>query len=267
MDSTLEDVPPRLRPTLRMLLKKCLDDGRIRSVWLEGSLAQGSADDWSDIDLHLAVIQPENFAAIEWLDSKVHLVLADAIPGLSGSFICLTSDWIQIDLNVHSSESDFMSGDSRRALLARDAPIQDIASTHSPRGQAFFPAQDIQIFLYFLGKTIASVHRGDLIALSQATSMMRDRLLVNLLLAENGIQTGTINKRIGQHLNDEQMQCLQGVPAFGLSELSIREAQQKPAGDYLARARKLAEKCGATWPLELEEATKHLWHRELRMAW
>ncbi len=85
-----------------MLLKKCLDDGRIRSVWLEGSLAQGSADDWSDIDLHLAVIQPENFAAIEWLDSKVHLVLADAIPGLSGSFICLTSDWIQIDLNVHS---------------------------------------------------------------------------------------------------------------------------------------------------------------------
>lgn len=28
MDATLEDVPPRLRPTLRMLLTKCIDDER-----------------------------------------------------------------------------------------------------------------------------------------------------------------------------------------------------------------------------------------------
>lgn len=45
--------------------------------------------------------------------------------------------------------------------------------------------------------------------------MMRDRLLVNLLLAENGIRSETINKRIDQ----------------------------------------------------LEQATKHLLHRELQMAW
>lgn len=267
MDSTLEDVPRRLRPTLQMLLKKCLDDERIRSVWLEGSLARGSADDWSDIDLHLAVGEPENFAAIDWLDAQVHLVLADAIPGLPGSFICLTSAWIQIDVNVHSSESHLPSGDSRRVLFVRDAPVPDIPCATSPREQAFFPAQDVQIFLYFLGKTIASVHRGDLIALSQATAMMRDRLLVNLLLAENGIQSGTINKRIGDQLSDEQMQCLQGVPPFGLGELSLRDAQQNLAAAYLGRARKLAEKCGAAWPVELEEATKDLWHRELQMAW
>lgn len=98
-----------------------------------------------------------------------------------------------------------------------------------------FPPRTSRIFLYFLGKTVASVHRRDLIAPSQATAMMRDRLLVNLLLAENGIRTETVNKRIGQHLSEEQMQCLQGVPAFGLSELSIREAQQSMATAYLHR--------------------------------
>ncbi|MBT8162558.1 MULTISPECIES: aminoglycoside 6-adenylyltransferase [Arthrobacter] len=267
MDSTLEDVPRRLKPTVEMLFKNCFNDQRIRSAWLEGSLAQGSADDWSDIDLHLVVRETENFAAIDWLESQVHLVLADAIPGLPSSFICLTSSWIHIDVNVHSSETQLTSGESRRVLLARDALIQDIISAPSPRGQAFFPAQDVQIFLYFLGKTIASVHRGDLIALSQTTAMMRDRLLVNLLLAENGIQSGTLNKRIGQHLSDEQVHCLQEIPVFGFSELSIRDAQQKLAAVYLARARKLAEECGAAWPIELEQATKNLWHRELMMSW
>lgn len=267
MDSTLEDVPPRLRPTLNMLLAQCRYDERIRAVWLEGSLARGLADDWSDIDLHLAVREPENFAAIEWLDSQVHLVLSDAIPGLTGAYICLTSNLIHIDLNVHSSENELPSDGTRRALLDRDAPIQDRPNAEGTTRQPFFPAQDVQIFLYFLGKTVASVHRGDLIALSQTTAMMRDRLLVNLLLAENGIRSGTVIKRIGRHLSDDQMQCLQAIPAFGFSKLSIREAQQSIATAYLGRARKLAEECAAAWPLELEHATKELLHRELQMAW
>jgi predicted nucleotidyltransferase len=267
MDAVIEDVPPRLRPTLGMLLRKCADDGRIRTVWLEGSLAEGSADDWSDIDLHIAVREPEGFGAIEWLDSQVHLVLSDAIPGLTGAFICLTSDWIHIDVNVHASVSDRSPDGTHRVLLDRDGFMEDSPNDQRRPGQPFFPTQDVQIFLYFLGKTVASVHRGDLIALSRATAMMRDRLLVNLLLAENGVPNESVSKRIGQHLSDEQTYCLQGIPAFGLSEISLREAQQSIAAVYLGRARKLAEKCAATWPLELEQATKRLLRDELQMSW
>lgn len=267
MDAVIEDVPPRLRPTLGMLLKKCADDDRIRTAWLEGSLAEGSADDWSDIDLHLAVREPEGFDAIEWLDSQVHLVLSDAIPGLTGAFICLTSDWIHIDVNVHASASDRASDGARRVLLDRGGLMEDSPNDQRRPGQPFFPRQDVQIFLYFLGKTVASVHRGDLIALSRATAMMRDRLLVNLLLAENGVPNESISKRIGQHLSDDQIQCLQSVPAFGLSEIGLREAQQSIAAVYLGRARKLAENCAATWPLELEQATRRLLRDELQMSW
>ncbi|TFD88142.1 hypothetical protein E3T61_13680 [Cryobacterium lactosi] len=187
MDPTLEDMPARLRPTLQMLLNTSAEDERIRAVWLEGSLARGLADDWSDLDLHLAVREPESFAATDWLESQVHLVLADAIPGLTGSFICVTSGWIHIDLNVHPPDGEFAPEDTRRVLFDRDALIRNSMTTASPSGLPFFPAQDVQIFLYVLGQSVASVRRGDLIAHSQATAMMRDRLLVNLLLAENGV--------------------------------------------------------------------------------
>lgn len=267
MEASLDYVPPRLSSTLYTLLTKCRNDERVRSVWIEGSLARGSADDWSDIDLHLAVKEPENFDAIEWLESEIHLVLADAIPGLADAFICLTSDWIHIDLNVHSLDVKLQDEGASRVLLDRDGLIRARPEARRPPDQPFFPAQDVQIFLYFLGTTVASVHRGDVIALSRTTAMMRDRLLVNLLLAENGIQSEIIIKRAGWHLNEEQMQCLGCIPAFSLSEPSIREAQQTLAVVYLSRARKLAVECEADWPTELEQATKQLLHRELQMVW
>ncbi|WP_121678470.1 aminoglycoside 6-adenylyltransferase [Cryobacterium sp. LW097] len=267
MDSTLADVPARLRPTLRMLLTRTADDERIRSVWLEGSLARGLADDWSDLDLHLAVADPASFAATDWLESQVHLVLSDAIPGVTGVFICVTSDWIHIDLNVHSSQSEFPPGETRCVLLDRDNQVQRAELAPSSPSQPFFPAQDVQIFLYFLGQSVASVRRGDLIAQSQATSMLRDRVLINLLLAENGIRSDMVSKRIGGHLSVEQMRCLTSIPAFGLSELSLRNAQRCIASAYLGRARKLSETCEAPWPTELEQATKELLNRELQMIW
>ncbi|ASD24297.1 hypothetical protein B7495_18680 (plasmid) [Cryobacterium sp. LW097] len=120
---------------------------------------------------------------------------------MTGAFICLTSDWIHIDLNVHSSQSEFPLGCNAPRSPDRDNQVQSAELAPSSPGQPFFPAQDVQIFLYFLGQSVASVWRGDLIAQSQATSMLRDRLLINLLLAENGIRSDMISKRIGGHLS------------------------------------------------------------------
>ena len=250
-----------------MLLTRSADDEHIRAVWLEGSLARGLGDDWSDLDLHLAVTDLESFAATDWLESQVHLVLSDSIPGVTGAFICLTSDWIHIDLNVHSSQGELPPGATRRVLIDRDNRIKETTVAPSSLGQPYFPAQDVQIFLYFLGQSVASVRRDDLIAQLQTTAMLRDRLLVNLLLAENGIRSDTISKRIGGHLSVEQMNCLTSIPAIGLSDRSVRKAQQSIATAYLGRARKLSEACQAPWPTELEEATKELLNRELQMAW
>ena len=263
MTQDLEDVPVRLRATLLHIIGACRSDLRFRAVWLQGSLARGLGDDWSDIDLHVAVEDVQDFDAVEWLASLLPLVLADAIPGLPGAFICLTPEWVHIDLNVHALTDELPGRLPRRVLLDRTASVSDVPEAGRPAGRAFFPGQQAQIFLHFMGKAVAAVHRADWIALSDTTVAMRDSLLIPLMLAENGIRADPGEKRIARHLNEEQKDSLQRLPAIGLTERDLREAQQALAVEYLTRARRLADVCGAVWPAELEQAAKQLWLREL----
>ncbi|MBT2549003.1 aminoglycoside 6-adenylyltransferase [Arthrobacter sp. ISL-65] len=260
---TAADVPARLRPALLQLLAACSDDLRVRAAWLEGSFARGEADAWSDIGLHLIVEEPETFGAVEWLGSLMPLVLADAIPGLSAAFICLTRDWVHIDLNLHSVEDELRQETPRQVLVDKDALIPSTSAAEVSSGPPFFPAQQTQIFLYLMGNAVTAFQRGDLIALSQTTVMMRDGLLIPLMLAENGILNETGAKRVARHLTTEQQDCLERLPAIGLTEIGLREAQRTLAVEYLTRARRLADVCHAIWPTELELAATRLWRHEL----
>ncbi|MDQ0616864.1 aminoglycoside 6-adenylyltransferase [Arthrobacter globiformis] len=259
------DVPARLRPALLQLLAACSDDGRVRAAWLEGSFARGEADAWSDIDLHLIVEEPDTFGAVEWLGSLMPLVLADAIPGIARAFICLTPDWVHVDLNLHSLEDELRQGTMRQVLVDKDALVASEYAAGVSSAEPFFPGQQAQIFLYLMGSTVTALHRNDLLALSQTTVMMRDGLLIPLMLAENGIVIGTGAKRIARHLTREQQDCLARLPAIGLTETGLREAQRALAAEYLVRARQLADVCHAAWPAELERAAKRLWRHELEI--
>jgi predicted nucleotidyltransferase len=260
---SVADVPERLRPALLQVLTACSNDCRVRAAWLEGSFARGEADAWSDIDLHLIVEEPETFGAVEWLAALMPLLLADSIPGLPGAFICLTPDWVHIDLNLHSLEEELRQETTRRVLVDKDALIPSTSSPEFSSRRPFFPAQQAQIFLYLMGNAVTALQRGDLIALSQTTVMMRDGLLIPLMLAENGIPNETGAKRVARHLTTEQQDCLERLPAIGLTEIGLREAQRTLALEYLTRARRLAEACTAVWPAELERAAKQLWLHEL----
>jgi hypothetical protein len=98
--------------------------------------------------------------------------------------------------------------------------------------------------------------------------MMRDRLLVNLLLAENGIhnvrrsKAGSASTWALNRCNDGREFLLLGLVSSAFEKRSRAWRSSTQPG-----ARKLAEEGGAAWPLELEQATKDLWHRELQMVW
>lgn len=262
MTKPAETVPARLRPTLAALVSACHADERVRSAWLEGSIAQGVADEWSDIDLHLLVEASEEFDAHGWLSAIVPLVLADSIPGVPGALICLTPDWIHIDLVLHSTAEN-LPDSQREVLLDRDGRVAS-ATANPPRpGQPYFPDQQVRIFLYFMGAAVAAHHRGDLIALLHVTAMMRDRLLVQLMLAENGVDAEAGAKRTTRLLNAEQMDCLRSLPATEVSDASLLQAQKAIVADYLRRAYQLARSCHADWPGQLELAANRLWAREL----
>jgi len=56
---------------LERLMARLRDDERVAAVWLSGSFGRTTADDWSDLDLHVAV-RDESFAA--WLEEREALL-------------------------------------------------------------------------------------------------------------------------------------------------------------------------------------------------
>lgn len=248
------------------LVEACNEHADVRAAWLGGSLARGIGDDWSDIDLHLAVTEPDGFDAVAWLSALVPIVMAEHIPGVPGGFIFVTPDWVHVDVIVHAVEGLDQGELPARVLLDRDGVVRDVRGGPTTPGEPYFPAEQVRLFLYFMGNAVTVLHRAELAALSHGTAAMRDQLLVPLMLAENGIRKDDGAKRLNRYLTDEQLAVLAALPPVGLDEAGLREGQRALATDYLPRARRLATRCDAVWPVDLERAAVELWHRELGIA-
>lgn len=256
-------VPARLGPALDIVSDACRRDPRIDAAWLGGSVARGIADDWSDLDVHLAVADADSFDVPSWVTAALPVVLVDAIPGLQNAFIVVTPDWVHLDIVVHPASEDL--ADHLPCLPLKDTRNRLTPTDGGPDapGEPYFPAQQVQIFLYFMGNAVTVLHRDELIALSQGTAVMRDQYLVPLMLAENGVHKNDGAKRLNRYLTADQRDALAALPAFTVTESALRSAQKAIAGEYLTRARALARRCGAPWPTELEQAVRDLWRREL----
>ncbi len=152
-------VPPRLRPMLDRLWEACEREADVRAAWLGGSLARGIADDWSDIDLHLAVSDPEEFDPIAWLGTLTPLVLADGIPGVPGGFVFLTSDWIHVDIIVHPAAELDQGELPARVVLDRDGLVRDVGGDEITAGEPYYPADQACLFLYFMGNAVTVLVR------------------------------------------------------------------------------------------------------------
>jgi hypothetical protein len=79
-------------------------DDRIVAAWLGGSFAAGTADAFSDIDLHCAITdESADWFAGHWTDIAgqiTPLVLAAPIPGVLGGLV-ITPEWLHVDLVFH----------------------------------------------------------------------------------------------------------------------------------------------------------------------
>jgi predicted nucleotidyltransferase len=163
-------VPARLRDPLTSLATACRDDPAILAAWVGGSLARDTADDWSDIDLHLLVADPEEFGdgIAEWFARTLPVVLTDDIPAVPGGFLFVTPDWVHVDVIVHGTEGFAQDAFPARALLDGDGLVRDIpASAEQMVGDPYIPPGHIQLYLYFMGVTVTVVHRREWLALAQ----------------------------------------------------------------------------------------------------
>jgi predicted nucleotidyltransferase len=259
-------IPARLRESLAALVSACEADPAVVAVWVGGSLARDTADDWSDIDLHLLVTHPEEFGSriAEWFRRSMSAVLADAIPGVPGGFVFVTPDWVHVDVIVHGREDFAQVELPARVLLDPEGLVRAIPpSAEQMVGEPYLPHDQVQLYLYFMGVTVTVIHRQDWVALAQGAAGFRDSLLIPLMLAENGVRKSDGAKRLNRYLTAEQIAALQAIPAIGSDPEQLIEAHTAIAREYLSRGRRLAELLHEPWPAALEQASRDLWRREL----
>lgn len=256
----------RLRGPVAALVVACEAEPSVMAAWVGGSLARDTADDWSDIDLHVLVADPEDFGSgiAGWFARAMPAVLADEIPGVAGGFIFVTPDWIHVDVIAHGNEGFSQDEFPVRVLLDPHGLVRDIpASAEQMVADPYLPLDQVRLYLYFMGVTVTVIRRREWLALAQGAAGFRDSLLIPLMLAENGVRKSDGAKRLNRYLTAEQIAALQAIPPVGSDPDQLIEAHTAVAREYLTRGRRLAETLGEPWPTELERASLDLWRREL----
>ena len=245
-------------------------DQRISAAWLVGSLASEFADEFSDIDFHIAV-REEHLAAfadtgwVEFISGLAPTVLTRRFQSGRGGF-AITADWMHFDLAVHGD------GDRLRVPAAGIRPLFDRSGDLLPKGSAtqsvergepYFPAEVVEWFFYMLGNLAVVVGRDEPVLGTNGAVQLRDTCLVPLMHAEQGVVRTGGNKRLRAFLTEEQRGVLEALPALEPTLASVIASYPATRDVFAVRGRPLAAKTGAHWPLDLEDATRRHLERSI----
>jgi hypothetical protein len=236
-------------------------DPRCRGLYLAGSHATGTEDDWSDLDL-VGVAEQADHAGIagNWrgiLAGIAPLVLYRSQPTPEVILInAITADWDRIDL--------LLEGPARFARRAqgRVRPLHDPDQRHAalsadvpdPPVSAAAVVWLTEEFLRVLGLSHVALGRGDHVVGATGAGLLRDHL-ITLMRREAGVQNeGALH--LARSLPAADLAVLQALPLPAPDRASVIAANIALARAFLPRARAVHARLGLTWPDAFEEATR-----------
>lgn len=238
-------------------------DERVLAIYLIGSYATGTADRFSDVDVHCVVTDDTLGWYVEnWADVLRSFtgptVLTDRIPGIACGGLGITPDWVHVDLVIHPLGSfDRFQYDGVRVLFDRDGtlfPDGDRPPVGGQPGTPYWPQQTVNLFFYFLGNLVTVLGRDEHIVANQGLGLLRDQLIA-LMLAERGVRRTSGAKRLNALLSDEQRATLEAIPVAGTNPGDLFAANQYITRDFIRRGTALAKATGEPWPQPFVEAT------------
>ena len=246
-------------------------DERVRALWLTGSLAEGTGDDESDIDLRAAV-QPGDFASIgawwgELIEDLGPVVWKRRWPSPPDEVItsALTRDYERFDVIFQSAADPRPRAlSASRLLFDKDGVAPALVLPEEPAASQPLAGLDfvVEEFIRMLGMLSIVVHRDDP-AIGMEGQLGCHSLLIALLLMENGVDRNPMGKRrVAPLLSAEQRALLAALPPIAPDVASIAAGRLAYARVFLPRARRLMEANGRAYPEALEEATR----RHLRVS-
>jgi hypothetical protein len=232
-------------------------DGRVVAVFVGGSLATGQVDEESDLDLTVIVDDSGLDSFWEGLGRWFHSVgrpVAVAPGPMPHLLTGLMHDGLRLDVAVVARTA--LASRPRRPMVALHDPDDVLVGLEfaSPR---FEPTPEwlsshVSDFLRFLDQLNVVVVRGEWIAGVDNTWYLISRLLD--LYAHSNRAPRTSPRRVNARLTPAQQMAVESLPPIQANEASVVGVHLAVARLYRTEARALADKLGAEWPTELEEA-------------
>ncbi|HEY1353947.1 MAG TPA: hypothetical protein VGF67_30415 [Ktedonobacteraceae bacterium] len=268
MTATDESQTARLTAFVEQTTVILRRDERIRLLWLTGSLAGGTADAQSDVDLRAAVRETDFVRIEQWwpdlLTRIAPLLWQRRWPGPPDEVLlgAITADYLRFDLVLQSlDDTRPRTLQAVRLLFDPDGQAQRFQLTTPPDHDpyAHLPLL-VEEYIRLLGMLPIVVERND-IPIGMEGQLALHSMLISLLLLERGIDRMSMGKRhVAAFLTREQQALLSQVPALAPTLDSLIQGRVAYGRLFLPRARRLMAARGVLYPEAFEQATRrHLW--------
>ena len=255
---------------LKAFVDKADSDERILAIWLEGSLAKGTADRYSDIDIHLLVAEEdkETFqnGLESWLSDVQPLVLFRAtFPGQM--ITCITTAGLRLDVWLHAGDTISLEPTKVRVLSAAEGRIQfnEACRNEDPKDVSTVLTQHFNEFWRVLAILPTVLGRDERISGSMGITFLV-MSLTEVLIIGNGNQRDrgvkNINAFVPRALREEIETAL---TMQGINRESIAKAHLRLTAIMQQYAPDIAKQNGTTYPFALEKAVLNYVSKELQI--
>lgn len=241
-------------------------DPRVRALFLSGSFGEGTADQYSDVDL---LVVTERGGQEEFLRSWLPILgtISEVVfwqrpfPGVP-LLNAITTEWLRCDLLVLDRDQLRIRGQNSLKVLLDESNLYTTLPADDPmKGGPTNLAAIVNEFIRVLGLAPVAIGREEYVVAVTGVGLLRSSL-IQLFLEENGIRNaGALHlKRL---LNAEQIDILEKMTGVNAERESVIEASVSCARTFLPRAKRLAQKLSVPWPESFEAATLRHLNREL----
>lgn len=255
---------------LNAFVDKADSDGRPLAVWLEGSLAKGTADRYSDIDIHLLIAEKDKkvfqHELESWLSDIQPLVLfRETFPGQM--ITCITTAGLRLDVWLHAGDAISLERTKVRVLSAAEGCLQFNEACRNKESKDVSTAltQHFNEFWRVLAILPTVLGRQECIAGFMGTTFLV-MSLTEVLIIGNGNQRDrgvkNINAFVPQVLREEIETALT-IPR--INRESIAKAHLRLTAMMQQYGPDIAKQHGATYPFALEKAVLNYVSRELQI--
>ncbi|MGI4787572.1 MAG: nucleotidyltransferase family protein [Janthinobacterium lividum] len=277
IDAAFDALPPLPQvATLRRITDALWAREEVLALWLGGSFARGAADEFSDLDLRVAVREDSlDF----WSSCDLSALLGEVVVGQSGGTVfhqLVLGDGIILDLLVQSVEKD-PPLDYTLILGCRDRTFGDLLAQAKLPGTESLEAADPKAICgaitdFWIGshKHVKMLHRELDLLILFGLGIEQSVLIRLWYVAATGRDQGT--QRATIHTLTPTMRAI--TATFGAHSLETLGTPRGNRADVIraiecnrnevaAVGRRLAELLGFEYPEALEQTVRETWRQYL----